>query len=237
MVQRMSARSDGTVDRLLSSKGIDEAGAARRAEFLEIASDVFAKRGYEAPSVAELAAAFGLQKATFYHYFESKEALLQAVLRSGIDRIYDEAVQIVAANADPVERLNALLACHARHVVQEGSRVVVYLVERQVLSPAFQKEYLRLRRQYDDLFVATIQEGQRQRLIRQGDARLMAYGLIGMYNWLVQWYQPSGARTIEQIYDIFCGIAFHGVLEPQGTEVVTVPTLKGRHRRARKPQT
>jgi AcrR family transcriptional regulator len=215
MAKALSA-GGATATTLSLARRIDEAGLARRQELLEIASEVFALRGYEAPSVAELAAAFGLQKATFYHYFQSKEELLQAVLRSGIERIYGEALDAIREYPDPVMRLKALLACHARHVEREGSRVIVYLVERHVLSEDFQKEYVALRRKYDQLFVATIEEGQRSGRMRSGDPQVMAYGLIGMYNWLVQWYQPSGPLSVDEIHQAFCGMALHGLLKPDG---------------------
>lgn len=223
MVQRVPGRGNRATT--VPRRKTEDPGIARRRELLEIASDVFARRGYEAPSVAELAAAFGLQKATFYHYFESKEVLLQAVLRSGIEQIYAEAVKVMAEHEEPTERLRALLACHARHVEREGSRVVVYLVERHVLSPEFQKEYVPLRRQYDALFVETIEEGQRQGLIREGDPLVMAYGLIGMYNWLVQWYQPSGARTIQQIHEVLSEMTFLGLLRPGASPTGSIYTL------------
>jgi len=54
----------------------------RRAELLDAALRLFEERGYEQVSVADITAAAGIAKGTFYLYFESRERLLDA-LRSG----------------------------------------------------------------------------------------------------------------------------------------------------------
>lgn len=51
-------------------------------EIIRKAIDVFQKRGYNATSMSDLAQACGLLKGSFYHYFKSKEELMQAVLES-----------------------------------------------------------------------------------------------------------------------------------------------------------
>jgi AcrR family transcriptional regulator len=184
---------------------------ARRQEFLAVAASVFVEHSFGRTSVSALARAFGVRKATFYHYFSSKEEVLQAVLKSGIINIYEDAREAVGQQRTPLAQLDALLDCHARHVERAGSLVVLYLVERHALSEPFQAEYLALRHRYDDLFVEVIRSGQTAGVFRDGNPRIMANGIIGMYNWLVQWYHPSGRLGIPEIHRHLRELALDGL--------------------------
>lgn len=83
----------------------------RRSEFLDHAMRLFLTRGYDRTSLNEIIADSGTSKGAFYHYFASKEALLEA-LADRIARQAFEAIQDVidAPDLDPLSRLNALLA-------------------------------------------------------------------------------------------------------------------------------
>ncbi|MCB9152072.1 MAG: TetR/AcrR family transcriptional regulator [Caldilineaceae bacterium] len=76
---------------------------SRRHEILDAAQQLFYQKGYEQTSVQDLLNAIGIAKGTFYHYFDSKQALLQELT----DRIVVEAMALVEKLVkDP--QLNAL---------------------------------------------------------------------------------------------------------------------------------
>jgi AcrR family transcriptional regulator len=51
----------------------------RTAQIIEAATQVFAKKGFDGATMADIASAAGINKATIYLYFESKDALIQAI--------------------------------------------------------------------------------------------------------------------------------------------------------------
>jgi TetR/AcrR family transcriptional regulator, transcriptional repressor for nem operon len=59
-------------------------------QILDIALDVFRKNGYHHTAMSDLATACGLQKGSFYHYFTSKETLMQAVLEKTLAQLQAE---------------------------------------------------------------------------------------------------------------------------------------------------
>lgn len=75
-------------------------------EIIRKAIDVFQRRGYHATSMSDLAEACGLMKGSFYHYFRSKEELMQAVLES-VRAYYNQKVFAIAYDdaLPPRERL------------------------------------------------------------------------------------------------------------------------------------
>ncbi|MDX8523760.1 TetR/AcrR family transcriptional regulator [Mesorhizobium sp. MSK_1335] len=83
----------------------------RREQLLDHAQALFLTHGYDRASLNDVIAAAGVSKGAFYHYFASKEALLEALAErfarqalAGVQKIVDDP------NLDPLGRLNALLA-------------------------------------------------------------------------------------------------------------------------------
>jgi AcrR family transcriptional regulator len=82
---------------------------ARPSEILDAALDLFVERGFAATRLDDVAQRAGVSKGTVYLYFDSKEALFKAVIRSGIVRAIEEAEQRVdrfeGASADLLRTL------------------------------------------------------------------------------------------------------------------------------------
>lgn len=68
---------------------------ARPAEILDAALDLFVERGFAATRLEDVAQRAGVSKGTVYLYFDSKEDLFKAVIRSGIVRAIEDAEQRV----------------------------------------------------------------------------------------------------------------------------------------------
>jgi AcrR family transcriptional regulator len=89
--------------------------AIRRDAFIEAGQRLIATKGYERLNVQDVIAAVGASKGGFYHYFASKEALLEAVVEKVGDGALAAAAPIVADPAlGAVEKLERLFATMAR---------------------------------------------------------------------------------------------------------------------------
>lgn len=86
-----------------------------RQRILEAARELFWVNGYEATSVAEILEKAGVNSGSLYHYFESKEALLLAVLDTYKDLLFPEVIEPAFRSAtDPIERIFAVLDGYRR---------------------------------------------------------------------------------------------------------------------------
>lgn len=68
----------------------------RRTEIIDAAENLFAAKGYASTAISDILAALNIAKGTFYHYFVSKEALMDAV----IERYIDAEMAVAQAVAD-----------------------------------------------------------------------------------------------------------------------------------------
>ena len=70
-----------------TQKQFEEMRESRRLQIMEAALEVFAMEGYGHCSISKLASHAGISKGLMYNYFESKEALLTAIIEQGLSEI------------------------------------------------------------------------------------------------------------------------------------------------------
>lgn len=160
----------------------------KAALILTAAARVFAEKGYERATMADVAGAAGFSKASAYHYFPSKEAVLHALLRRSLQDLIDA---VTAADpgpaAAPAARLAALVEAYVTAFIARVFVLTPLLLDRGQLRPAWREEVRRLERRLLDLF---------------GDAaaplgaplppHLTALLIFGAANWTYYWYDPAG---------------------------------------------
>lgn len=84
--------------------------ADRRADIIRAATTLFLEKGFAGASMAMLAKAANIQKATFYHHFQSKEALFIACVTEGFDAGTEDLKRIRDdASLDPAAKLSAAI--------------------------------------------------------------------------------------------------------------------------------
>ena len=184
---------------------------ARPAEIVGAAFEVFAERGFAAARLDDIAARAGVSKGALYLYFETKEALFQAVVR---DRVAPNVVAIAGIASSfpgPFADLARMLLPRAAQVLEASGagRVVKMVVgegrnfpelarhwHAEVITPAL------------GALTARVERAQSEGEIRPGDARYFAYSLIG---------------------PMLLGIIWREVMEPIGAEPVDLAALASQH--------
>ena len=101
-------------------------GERRKQELLKIAYRMFIEKGYENTSIDEIIAEAGIAKGTYYYYFESKEATLEAVIDMMIKEEVGRAKEVLAASL-PVPRKLVSVIYSLRPVQDE--RVIVKVID------------------------------------------------------------------------------------------------------------
>src|SRR5512143_2481140 len=85
------------------------AGLCTREAVRAVATRSFADHGYHRTSLHQVAESVGIQKASLFHYFASKEALYRAVLEEGHDQIEAVIRRVLASGGDWLARARALI--------------------------------------------------------------------------------------------------------------------------------
>jgi TetR/AcrR family transcriptional regulator, fatty acid metabolism regulator protein len=101
----------------------------RRRRIVEAAVKVFARKGYHTARVGDIAEEAGVAHGLLYHYFDSKEALLEAVFRETWTQIVDAVREIEESGAPAVEQLRRVAAIYLRAWARDPDLVRVLVRE------------------------------------------------------------------------------------------------------------
>ena len=172
---------------------------ARRAEICRTAAQIIRERGFEATSLAEIAAALGISKSGLYHYTTSKHSLLYEIMMFGLDQIEAEVVAPVRGIADPEQRLYEVVNRHVRIATRAGGAVAQLADEVRPL-PAVHRRKVRQRvRKYVAFVNGIVEELAAAGRLRAIDPTVATYMVMGSILWVPRWFREGGRLTSAQV--------------------------------------
>jgi AcrR family transcriptional regulator len=189
-----------------------ENATGSRQEILRAAARLFQQQGYDATSMNDVAAALKLSKGGLYHHFQSKDEILFNLMSHAMDVTEEKVIAPAKQIADPEERLRTVIRRHIAVVLSERDReITVMLHENHPLSPGLRKRINARKKDYIHFLENLIAEVQRERGAKASvTARAAAFALLGMINWIYQWYRPEGNLQEMDLTEQYTHIFFQG---------------------------
>ena len=117
----MDAKKKSLIDqrRAIASRDSSATYQKRRKEITDAAVQVFNRLGYKGASLSAVASELGVDRATLYYYFSSKEQLFDEIVRTVLETNDTLARRIANSSADPARKLRelivALMDSYAEH--------------------------------------------------------------------------------------------------------------------------
>ena len=152
----------------------------RKAQMIEVATQVIAERGYANTSVSDVIKAAGVSRGTFYLYFESRDALFDEIIGAFVARLAATVNVIDADAANPL----ALLRENFRRVISllASNRDLTKVLFREAVGLSAEVD-ARLNAFYDYLrrmVAGALEKGVMRQLTRQVDDVIVASAIVGM---------------------------------------------------------
>ena len=185
-----------------------------RQEILRAAARLFQQQGYDATSMNDVAAALKLSKGGLYHHFQSKDEILYHIMSHAMDITEERVINVARRIEGAEERLRTLIRLHIEAVLSEEDReITVMLHENHPLPPALRRKINGRKKDYVHFVENLVAEVQRQRnSTSQVTPRAAAFALVGMINWIYQWYKPDGSLTGDALVRQYTDIFFRGAV-------------------------
>lgn len=170
-----------------------------KGRLLTIAARLFNQKGYERTTVRDLANAAGIQSGSLFHHFKTKEDILKSVMVDTIlfntERMKKEMTQ--ADNC--IDALKALIRCELESINGEtGEAMAVLVYEWRSLNAENQEMILKLRDEYEALWLDTITKAKEKGLVT-GDVFVLRRFLTGALSWTKTWYKPKGDMSLDDL--------------------------------------
>src|SRR3954467_13995644 len=104
----------------------EPAPATRREELLRIAAGLFAEKGYKFTTVRDIADAAGILSGSLYHHFDSKESMVDEILRTFQEELFGQYDEILAGDLDPLAKLEQAGLVSFDAIDQHHDEVAIY---------------------------------------------------------------------------------------------------------------
>ncbi len=162
------------------------------------AERLFARHGYAAVSMRQLASDVGVQVGTIYNYTKDKQALLFAIMSEHMTELL-QAWSREGQTIDPIDQLSQFLNFHLDYHLARRDAVFIAYMELRNLDAANFAQIETLRRQYEDALEQILIAGKNAKAFDIADTRITTLAIIGMLTEVVTWYRPDGRLKLDEV--------------------------------------
>ena len=184
-----------------------------RDDILEAAAQVFRQKGFHGASMADIAEAVNLQKASLYHHVTSKQEILFEILDRALVLLLERISPLARQDLPADERLRQMICEYLQILAENTDLSAVLLFEHRSLEGRQHARHLPNRDKFEALWREVLEDGVRTRHFVCEDVAVAARAILGIMNWTITWYRPNGALTIRQIAEQYSNLLLNGLLK------------------------
>lgn len=186
-----------------------------RARLLDAAAHVFREKGFALTRLSDIAKRAKTPVSAIYYYFASREEIVVRVLEIANERTLQRvhgAVSELPPGASIEEKVSAAVRGHFDIVLSADPYARAHMKIFDQIPAAIQKQFREVLDQTAEIWRELLAEGRATGAIREDvDLSVVRQLLLGMINWSVEWYQPGGRLSIDEIAQQASKLLFHGI--------------------------
>lgn len=191
--------------RAAGSHGPTTAAAIRR-----VGLRLIHEHGFEAMSLRRLAAEVGLQPASLYNHFATKQDLLFGLIHDHMRTLLAETETALAGVTGPLPRLRAFLAHHLLYHMDKKHEVFAANFELRSLEPKNRRVIIGLRHMYEARLIGLLEDGVAAGALTIADTHIAAYAILAMLTGACTWYRPDGRLPKTNVVALHTDLVLHG---------------------------
>jgi len=193
-------------------KGRRLSTSERKAQILAIASRIFYRDGYEKGSLNTITGKAGITKAAIYYHFRNKEEILYNIILGTIDRLIFDLKEISMRKDDPINELKEMIDVQLSYNSQKMNAKVVF-EDSHFLGKKNEGIIISRQREIVEIYKKKLEEVAAAGRLKDINIATAKFSLLGIVNWLYQWYNPGGKLGIERIKEDIIKIIFYGMIK------------------------
>jgi TetR/AcrR family transcriptional regulator, cholesterol catabolism regulator len=188
-----------------------QAGLKRKDQITQVAMNKFREKGYRAVSMRELADHVGIEAASFYNHFDSKESILKEIcfriandFFSGVEKALKEEVRVD-------KMLQRAISSHIKVITDNLDASAVFFHDWRYLSEPYLAEFIEMRKKYESIFRKILRDGMLKKVFARQDETFIVLMIFSSLNWVHEWYDPNGKFSPDEIADNLGKLILEGI--------------------------
>lgn len=180
----------------------------------EVALRLFARDGYAAVSMRQIAAEVGVQAGALYLYTADKQSLLHDLMAEHLEALL-AAWEAENPGGDARRRLEHFARFHLRFHAGRANEIFIAYNELRNLTPENFTHVEGLRKRYETALEGILREGRETGVLEIDDAKVGAMAIIAMLTGINTWFREGGRLSRAEVEEIYTGM----VLRAAGARV------------------
>ncbi|MGB0902575.1 TetR/AcrR family transcriptional regulator [Halocynthiibacter sp.] len=168
----------------------------------DAAERLFARHGFAAVSMRQIAGEVGVQAGALYLYTKDKQALLFDLMDAHMVALL-EAWENADPDGAPLIRLEALVRFHIRFHMERQEAVFIAYMELRNLTSDNYSAITERRKAYEKVFEDILTDGKASGAFAVEDAHLSAMAVIAMLTGVNTWYREGGRLSLERVEEVY----------------------------------
>tara|TARA_R110002124_G_scaffold106467_21_gene258436 strand:+ start:45380 stop:45994 length:615 start_codon:yes stop_codon:yes gene_type:complete len=186
----------------------------------DAALKLFARDGYAAVSMRQIASEIGVQAGALYLYTADKQSLLFDLMNGHMEALLAAWADTVPPQGDAITRLEHFARFHIRFHAARADAVFIAYMELRNLSDENFAVIEDLRRRYEAELARILEQGQAEGCLTVPDIKLATMALIAMLTGVNTWFREGGRLSRDRVEDIYVDM----VLKAAGAARAGTPT-------------
>lgn len=168
----------------------------------DAALSLFARHGYAAVSMRQIAREVGVQAGALYNYTPDKQSLLFDLMQTHMSELLQaRATEPTAGSA--LDRLETFTRFHIRFHSERPDEVFIAYMELRNLTPENFAVIEGLRRQYEDELEGILRDGQAEGSLAMTDTKIATLAVIAMLTGVNTWFREGGRLSLDEVEQVY----------------------------------
>lgn len=188
-----------------------ELAASRKTQIIEIAQKLFQEKGYASTSMRDLAKEVGIEPASLYSHFESKEGILKNICFRIAGEFFEIFEPINNSMVNPIEKLKRIFTEHIRVIVNNLDASTVFFNDWVHLQEPTLSEFKILRDKYENGIKSILQDGITSCELENIDIDFTTRLIFSALNGTHEWYSKEGRVSPEEVGERMSDFILNGI--------------------------
>jgi AcrR family transcriptional regulator len=172
---------------------------------------LFARYGFAAVSMRQIAAEVGVQAGTLYLYTPDKQSMLFDLMQKHMQDLLNDLAALPCGHS-PLAELEQFTRFHIRFHRARSEAVFVSYMELRNLEPDNFNRIEAMRKQYEAHLNKILTRGKDAGAFYLPDTKLAAYAVIAMLTGVNTWFREDGRLSLDAVEEIYWQMVRKAVL-------------------------
>ena len=165
---------------------------SRKKEIIDVASQLFKEKGYNAVSMRDIAQEMGIKAASLYNHITGKQEILSTIILDVAQKFTSGMNKVMMEKSSSILKIQKIIELHIGITINYSEGMATLNNDWMHLNDTDRKEFIKMREEYEESFRQIIKQGIKDQEIQARHPEVILFSILSTLRTLYLWYQKRG---------------------------------------------